>query len=276
MPSAPGLEGNSEMSSLFGDGPAAPAVVEEKPASPAAEKEESGSDSFDDEELPERGMRPSFLARIGDSEERILDIEHLIETGEDVDDVDRTYQTVYAPPAPAPEPEAEPEPEPEPKSSPVVPALKLPDPEVDDLEESLDADPPAPSPAPAPAPAPAPEPASTTPSPSKAAAATTPQSAGGSAIKNAEVEEVGSDDELVMTDRSEGLGGRIYLPDGTYTSTTTNVDKEIEKLKEVDITSPVKGAGEAVEEEDMEESYEDSFDDEEEVKDGQGGEVELP
>ena len=365
MPPASALPENSEMSELFGKIDAVtiePKEPEEEVAKVVADEAIEPPSSCTSPESGSRGLRSSFLARVGDADDRTADIDYFMETGEEKADVDETYQTTYetedqkkerlekqremleeaeeeketeeekeaepakpvVPPLALPDPEVadleesmddvEPEktpspekaqspekaPTPDPKPDLVVPAAApsptpsptpspahlptpVPEPEFDDLEESVDAGVvPAAAPSPAPSPAqpsssklsasPVPEPefddleesvdagvvpaAAPSPAPSPAQPSPvklpSPQS---SPLKNAEeVDEVGSDDEIVMTDRSEGLGGRIYLPDGTYKSTTTNVDREIEKLTTNDITSPGVGGEEVPD--DLEQSYE--------------------
>ena len=63
---------------------------------------------------------------------------------------------------------------------------------------------------------------------------------------NADEEEVVEEDDIVMTDRSEGYGGKIYLPDGTFTTTTDNAGRENEEAVEENITSPEKSKHEDV------------------------------
>jgi hypothetical protein len=50
-------------------------------------------DEYDEDELDE-----GLMSRLGDAEDRVLDIGHLIETGEDIDETDTGYVTVFAPP----------------------------------------------------------------------------------------------------------------------------------------------------------------------------------
>ncbi len=88
-------------------------------------------------------------------------------------------------------------------------------------------------------------------------------------------DEIEEDPGVILTDRSEGLGGKIYRPDGTYTTTTENVDREVAKLTQQNITSPEHGviADEVAEEEDEDDYYdeEDSFEDD--VEDTKAPEV---
>lgn len=76
-------------------------------------------------------------------------------------------------------------------------------------------------------------------------------------ITGDEVDEIPDDDDIVSARSAksdEGYGGKIYLPDGTYTTTTDKVGREVEEAVAENITSPVKmshGDGEDDEEEEV-------------------------
>ena len=50
-------------------------------------------DDYDDDEVDE-----GLMSRLGDAEDRVLDVEMLLETGNDIDETDQSYVTIYAPP----------------------------------------------------------------------------------------------------------------------------------------------------------------------------------
>ncbi|GMH71068.1 hypothetical protein TrRE_jg7503 [Triparma retinervis] len=97
-------------------------------------------------------------------------------------------------------------------------------------------------------------------------------------VNPGDAEEIGEDEDVIMTDRSEGLGGKIYHADGSYTTTTTTVDKEVRRLSTTGITSPEAAVDVVVDEEDDYDDEDYSFDDddefEQEEKKAGGGEKE--
>lgn len=87
-------------------------------------------------------------------------------------------------------------------------------------------------------------------------------------IAPGDAEEIGDEEDVIMTDRSEGLGGKIYHADGSYTTTTTTVDKEVRRLSKADITSP-EAAVDVIVGEEEDDNYSDdddySFEDDDDV-----------
>ena len=150
--------------------------------------------------------------------------------------------TEKEPPAPAPTP----------LTVPALPLSSTVNYEGEDLEESLEDSVDASSP-----PQKAPKPSST----SSPVAKKTPQPS--SLTPNQDLDEVPDDDGIIMTDRSEGLGGRIYQADGSYLTTTDKVGAEVRKLSQHNITSPgqVDDVEDDLEGDDDDEDYEDFEDD---------------